>query len=252
MKCNRPKDKHATAPAQLGLDRFETNGKQPFSVRPAPPTSSETPRQQPVPAWRCLPRSFFNAPVDTVAPRLLGHWLIARDGETFCGGRIVEVEAYHQDDPASHSHPGPTERNRAMFGPPGHAYVYLSYGVHHCVNVVCREAGIGEAVLFRALAPEFGIATMQRRRGQNAIPQIANGPGKICQALAIDRRHDHVDLCRAESPLFIARAPDAETFAQRFGGVARSPRIGITKAADAPLRFFLPASPFLSRRPSTR
>lgn len=195
-----------------------------------------------------LRRSFFQPSASRVAPRLLGHWLIRRLPEGFCGGPIVEVEAYlGGDDPASHAYRGETARNRVMFGPPGFAYVYLIYGFHFCVNAVCHRAGCAEAILIRAIEAEFGVETMGRSRVVDKAIRLSNGPGKLCAALAIDRKLDGTDLCDAESPLFIARNPQIARFREQRGPVVIDKRIGITKAAHLPLRFFLGGSPFISR-----
>ena len=183
-----------------------------------------------------------------VAPRLLGHWLIRNSPAGPCGGPIVEVEAYHEDDPASHAFGGETARNRAMYGPPGHAYVYLIYGFHFCVNAVCRPAGRAEAVLIRAIEAEVGHNVMRQNREAATSFALTNGPGKLCAALAIDRKLDGVDLCDTSAPLFIARNPHLARFRRQRGPVATSARIGITKAASLPLRFYLGGSPFISRR----
>jgi DNA-3-methyladenine glycosylase len=195
-----------------------------------------------------LPRSFYEPSSAVVAPRLLGHWLIRNSPEGPCGGPIVEVEAYHEDDPASHAFGGETIRNRAMYGPPGHAYVYLIYGFHFCVNAVCRPAGRAEAVLIRAIEAEVGVDVMRRNREAATTFALTNGPGKLCAALAIDRKLDGVDLCDASSPLFIAKNPRLAQFRRQRGPVVVSARIGITKAAALPLRFYLGGSPFISRR----
>ena len=126
-----------------------------------------------------LRRSFFDRPVLEVAPELIGATLLVNG----VGGRIVEVEAYHHTDPAAHSYPGPTDRNAVMFGPPGVAYVYRSYGIHWCLNFVCEEEGSASAVLIRALEPVAGIAAMRRRRGSADEWALCSGPGKLCEAL---------------------------------------------------------------------
>ena len=202
---------------------------------------------------RPLPPSFYAPSAEMVAPRLLGHWLIRNLPSGPSGGPIVEVEAYLAEmDPASHAFGGETPRNRTMFGPPGHAYVYLVYGFHFCVNAVCRRAGCAEAVLIRALEAEAGLEAMQHNRPAATTFAVSNGPGKLCAALAIDRTLDGVDLCDAASPLFIARNPEVGRFRRRRGPVATSARIGITKAAGLPLRFYLSGSPYLSRRVRSR
>jgi DNA-3-methyladenine glycosylase len=194
-----------------------------------------------------LPRSFYEPSAEAVAPRLLGHWLIRNLPAGPCGGPIVETEAYLADDPASHGFGGPRARNRSMYGPPGHGYVYLIYGFHSCVNAVCRRPGCAEAVLIRAIEAKLGLETMRQNRPAATAIALTNGPGKLCAALAIDRKLDGVDLCDASSPLFIARSPELAQFRRRRGPVASSTRIGITKAAALPLRFYLGASPFISR-----
>jgi DNA-3-methyladenine glycosylase (3mg) len=176
-------------------------------------------------------RSFFDRPVLDVARDLIGATLLV-DG---VGGPLVEVEAYDETDPASHSFRGPTARNAAMFGPAGHAYVYKIYGIHWCLNFVCRP---GSAVLIRALEPTHGVDQMRHRRGGLPDRQLCSGPGKLCEALAIDRAYDHLPLDR---PPFTLLAAD------RDHPVATGPRIGITKGADTPWRFAVQGSPFLSR-----
>jgi DNA-3-methyladenine glycosylase len=182
-----------------------------------------------------LTREFFARSVHEVAPELIGAMLLV-DG---VGGRIVEVEAYDQDDPASHGFRGPTARTASMFGPPGHAYVYRSYGVHWCINLVCAEVGRAEAALVRALEPTQGLAAMRERRGLEATRALCSGPGKLCQALGISQAHDGLPL---DEPPFELLARDAEP------ELAIGPRIGITRAVDQPWRYGLAGSPFLSRR----
>jgi len=154
------------------------------------------------------------------------------------GGIVVEVEAYDQDDPASHGFGGRTQRNASMFGPPGHAYVYRSYGVHWCLNVVCAEPGRAEAALIRALEPTHGLAAMRARRGVEAERALCSGPGKLCEALGVTRDHDGLAL--DEPPFALLARPEAPR-------VATGPRIGITKAAERSWRYVLRDSPFLSR-----
>ena len=177
-----------------------------------------------------MKRSFFNRSVHEVAPDLVGAELYL-DG---VGGVIVEVEAYDRHDPASHAYRGPTKRNASMFGPPGHAYVYRSYGVHWCLNFVCRES----AVLIRALEPLAGLEVMEARRRLDTPRLLAAGPGRLCQALGITGEHDGLPL---DEPPFDLR-PRAHAV-----DVVTGPRIGITKAAERPWRYGLAGSRFLSR-----
>jgi DNA-3-methyladenine glycosylase len=202
-------------------------------------------------AFEPLARAFYEPPADVVAARLLGHLLLRRTPEGLCGGLIVETEAYLQDDPACHAFNGITPRNRTMFGPPGHAYVYFIYGNHHCVNAVCQPPGRGEAVLIRALMVVLGEPIMCKHRVARSRHELTNGPGKLCAALAIDLSLDGTDLCDPASPLFIAANPFHEACVQWLGPVATSQRIGITRAADWPLRFYLANSAFVSRRTVT-
>jgi DNA-3-methyladenine glycosylase len=172
--------------------------------------------------------------VHEVAPDLIGVTLLV-DG---VGGRIVEVEAYDQEDPASHGYRGRTARNEAMFGPPGHAYVYRSYGVHWCLNLVCGAEGVPEAALIRALEPTHGIEQQRRRRGATELRALCSGPGKLCQALGITREQDGLPLDRAPFRLEPRRdVPEIVT----------APRIGITRATELSWRYLEEASPFLSR-----
>ncbi|WP_334516626.1 DNA-3-methyladenine glycosylase [Bradyrhizobium sp. AZCC 1693] len=181
-----------------------------------------------------LKRSFFGRSVHEVAPDLLGATLLV-DG---VGGIIVEVEAYHHLDPAAHSFRGPTPRNRVMFGPPGFAYVYRSYGIHWCANFVCEAEGSASAVLIRALRPTHGIAAMRRRRGLQDERALCSGPGKLCEALGITIKHSELPLDTPPIALH-ARIGKADIIA----GV----RIGITKAVDLPWRYGLKGSRFLSK-----
>ncbi len=194
-----------------------------------------------------LPRSFYSPSAEVVAPRLLGHWLLRKTSEGWSGGQIVEAEAYLSDDPACHAAPGLTLRNRVMFGPPGHAYVYLIYGYHFCVNAVCRPRGHGEAVLIRALQPTLNPGFMMRCRPVAKTQHLTNGPAKLCQALDITRRLDGADLCDADSPIWIARNRQRDAFLQEQGPIVTTKRVGITRAAELPLRFYLDHSAFVSK-----
>ena len=178
--------------------------------------------------------SFFARSVHTVAPELIGATLLV-DG---VGGVIVEAEAYDHEDPAAHGFRGRTKRNACMFGPPGHAYVYRSYGIHWCLNFVCEEEGVASAVLIRALEPTHGPELMRARRGLNDERSLCSGPGKLCQALAVERGHDGLPLDR---PPFEVRPRAHEP------ELAVGPRIGITQAADQPWRYGLAGSRFVSR-----
>ena len=181
-----------------------------------------------------LRRSFFARSVHDVAPELIGASLVVNG----VGGRIVEVEAYHHTDPAAHSYGGRTERNAVMFGPPGHAYVYRSYGIHWCLNFVCEKEGSASAVLIRALVPTDGLLAMRRRRGLKDERMLCSGPGKIGQALAITRAQNGLAL---DKPPFELRAREGDL------EIVTGPRIGITKAADVPWRYGLKGSRFLSK-----
>jgi len=172
--------------------------------------------------------------VHDVAPDLIGCTLLV-DG---VGGPIVEVEAYDHEDPASHGFRGQTARNRSMFGPPGHAYVYRSYGVHWCLNFVCEEKGTAAAVLLRALEPTHGVEDMRARRGLDDIRLLCSGPGRLCQALGVTGDQDGIALDR---PPFELRGRDEEL------EIVNGTRIGITRAADLPWRYGLAGSPYLSK-----
>ena len=195
-----------------------------------------------------LPRTFYHPTAKAVAPALLGHWLIRMTSNGPCGGPIVETEAYLVGDPACHGAPGPTARNRVMFGPPGHAYVYLIYGYHFCVNAVCQPPGTAEAVLIRAIEPAAGEKFMKLERHVSKLKDLTNGPAKLCEALKIKRSEDGLDLCQHNSALFFAENPNIEEFRAKRGPLITSTRIGITKAAALPLRFYLDRSEFVSKR----
>ena len=176
----------------------------------------------------------FSAPSHEVAPQLIGVTVLVNG----VGGRIVETEAYDMTEPASHTFSGPSERNAAMFGPPGHAYVYLSHGIHWCLNFVCREAGHGAGVLIRAIEPLAGLDAMRVRRGGEDVRMLCSGPGKLCQAMAVTRTEHN------GKPL---GAPAARTAAGQGAALAVGPRIGISKAVELPWRFGEAGSRFLSR-----
>src|SRR5947199_6381291 len=182
-----------------------------------------------------LRKSFFNRSVHEVAPELIGATLLFRG----VGGIIVEVEAYHHTDPAAHSYAGQTPRNAVMFGPPGFAYVYRSYGIHWCINFVCERAGSASAVLIRALEPTAGLAAMHRRRHTADVRLLCSGPGRLTEALGITHAQNGLAL---DAPPFELRARTGDC------EVVAGPRIGITKAVELPWRYGLKGSRFLSRR----
>ncbi|WP_323017240.1 DNA-3-methyladenine glycosylase [Castellaniella sp.] len=186
---------------------------------------------------RRLDRAFYDRPALTVAPDLLGHLLVHASPDGLRMGRIVEVEAYlGPTDLAAHTSRGRTARTRAMFGPPGHAYVYLIYGMYHCINAVTGPEGSGTAVLLRALAPVAGLAA------------ATNGPGRLCKAMDITLDHYGIDLCG--DTLWIAQDESP-----RPANITASPRIGVDYAgewADKPLRFHIDGHPAVSRRPGKK
>jgi DNA-3-methyladenine glycosylase len=186
------------------------------------------------PPGKPLKRAFFARSVHEVAPDLIGATLLVGG----VGGIIVEVEAYHHTDPAAHSFRGQTPRNMVMFGPPGFAYVYRSYGIHWCVNFVCEKEGSASAVLIRALEPTHGIAAMRRRRGLHDERSLCSGPGKLTEALGITHAHNGLPL----------DAPPIALHARREKPeIAAGARIGITKAVELPWRYGLKGSRFLSK-----
>jgi DNA-3-methyladenine glycosylase len=191
---------------------------------------------------RPVPPTFFEGGTRTVARRLIGARLVHEHPDGTTVGRIVETEAYlSKGDPASHSHPGPTARNASMFLPPGHAYVYLIYGLHHCFNVVTAPEGVGEAVLVRALEPLEGLDLMRERRGGAPVARLCRGPGNLARALGIGPASDGADL-RAGALYLAPHEPG-----WRAGPIERGPRVGITKAAERPLRFRQRACPWCTR-----
>ncbi len=181
-----------------------------------------------------LEKDFFARSVHEVAPALVGATLLV-DG---VGGTIVEVEAYDHEDPAAHGFRGKTQRNASMFGPPGRAYVYRSYGIHWCLNFVCEEAGVASAALIRALEPLHGLDAMRDRRGLEDPRLLCSGPGRLCQALGVTGDHDGLALDERPFELH-AREHEPE--------IVAGPRIGITKAVEQPWRYGFSGSPFLSR-----
>jgi DNA-3-methyladenine glycosylase len=194
-----------------------------------------------------LPRSFYEPSAEQVAPALLGQWLVRRLPEGLVAGLVVETEAYIVGDDACHAARGMTARNRVMFGPPGHSYVYFIYGCHFCVNAVCMPAGTAEAVLIRAVEPCHGLELARKNRPTKSDLTLTNGPGRLCQALLIGRECNGVDLCDPASGLFVAANGRAGEFKVQRGPLLRTPRIGINRSVELRLRFFLSASPWISR-----
>ena len=197
------------------------------------PPSTKNAVNAPAPG-RPLKRAFFGRSVHEVAPDLIGATMLVNG----VGGIIVEVEAYHHTDPAAHSYNGPTPRNQVMFGPPGFAYVYRSYGIHWCVNFVCEKEGSASAVLIRALEPTRGLAAMRRRRGVEDERALCSGPGKLTEALGITHAHNGLALDVPPIALY-ARKGKVDVVA----GI----RIGLTKAVELPWRYGLRGSRFLSK-----
>lgn len=195
-----------------------------------------------------LPRDFYTPTADIVAPALLGHYLLRRTPEGICGGVIVETEAYITNDPACHAYVRETPRNRSMWGEAGSAYVYRIYGAYYCFNAVCCPSGIAEAVLVRAVEAQWGMEEMREHRPTERDRDLTNGPGKLCDAMQIDLTLDGFDICDTASPLFIASNSQREALLQSQGPMVTTTRIGITRAADWPLRFYLDGSAWVSRR----
>ena len=194
-----------------------------------------------------LPRAFYERDTVTVARDLVGQILIRRTQEGICAGRIVETEAYlGERDPAAHSYRGRTERVRVQFGPAGHAYVYLIYGMYWCLNFTSGPAGVPEVVLLRALEPISGLKLMSARRGTDRDTALCSGPGKLCRAMAVGREQYGADLCREQDGLWVEAGESLAT--------DTSPRIGVDYAGEAaawPLRFTARGSRFLSRPPGS-
>jgi len=197
-------------------------------------------------------RGFFNASAAAIAPELLGHYLLRRIDGKWCGGIIVETEAYIKNDPACHAYIGGktlhTPRVKVLWGRPGHAYVYVIYGMYYCFNVACCPEGMAEAVLVRAIAPTHELETMQRLRPVSKLRQLTNGPGKLCAAMSMDRGLDGEDLCDIKSEVIVAKNTEREMIVSELGSIAVGPRIGLKVAADWPLRFGLKNSEFLSKK----
>ncbi|HUV04592.1 MAG TPA: DNA-3-methyladenine glycosylase [Armatimonadota bacterium] len=187
-----------------------------------------------------LPRSFYLQDTVEVARQLLGKALVHHTDGGVVAGRIVETEAYLRDDPACHASRGITRRNAVMFGQPGHAYIYFTYGMYFCFNAVTAPEGIGEAVLVRAAEPLEGIEIMTRNRGTVKLTNLASGPGKLCRAFALDRRHNGLDLTDGD----LVIVDDG----WRPGKIVTASRVGIRHAADKPWRFYIAGNPHVSRK----
>jgi len=185
--------------------------------------------------------SFLSGTAPEVAPRLLGCLIEREIDGTRLVARIVETEAYDQSDVASHSYKGPTERTKVMFGAPGHLYVYFTYGMHYCCNVVVGPEGHGSAVLLRALEPIEGEGSMAARRHGRTGIELTNGPAKLCQALAIDKSFNGHDLRRQPLQLIAREAFPNETIVQ-------TTRIGIARGKDVPWRFYIRGNPYVSHQ----
>lgn len=188
-----------------------------------------------------LPHDFYSRDTALVARHLLGKVLVHHSPAGIAAGRIVETEAYKQGDPACHAYRGMTPRNRAMFGPAGHVYIYFTYGMHYCFNVVTADAGVGEAVLLRALEPLAGIELMRARRGRGSILELCSGPARLVQAMGIDPGLYGHDLTR--EPLVLIRGTDIPE-----KDVVVTTRVGITSGAELPLRFYVKGSRYVSKK----
>ncbi len=187
-----------------------------------------------------LNRKFYNCPTLKVAKELLGRYLVVEKGKTRVSGKIVETEAYiGPDDPASHAYRGMTPRNKVMFGDPGYAYVYLTYGMHHCLNFVTERKGFPAAVLIRALEPANGIEIMKRRRKTEDLRNLTTGPAKLCQALGIDRTLNGADLC--------ADIIYVEDHGNEPSKIVSTSRIGIKEGKEKKWRFHIENNKFVSK-----
>lgn len=200
-----------------------------------------------------LHHTFYDRKTTIVAQELLGCYLVHSTTQGTTAGRIVETEAYLCNDPACHAARGKTPRNEVMFGPSGKAYVYFTYGMYFCFNTVTQNPGIGEAVLIRALEPALGIPLMQKRRGLTELKQLCSGPAKLVIASGINKSHNGIDLTSSNSPLQIL---SSEEFFKKYRRshlmsqheIHTTTRIGITKATDLPLRFYIKGNEFISKK----
>jgi DNA-3-methyladenine glycosylase len=190
---------------------------------------------------KILPRKFYNRSTLKVAKELLGKYLVVPKNGEKLSGKIVETEAYiGLNDPASHAYRGMTERNKVMFGNPGYAYVYLTYGMYHCLNFVTERNGYPAAVLIRALEPEQGIETMQQRRKKEKFEDLTNGPGKLCLAMGIDRSLCGADLC--SEVIYV------EDRGESTGKIVSTNRIGVDEGKEKKWRFYIKESGLVSRK----
>lgn len=194
------------------------------------------------PAYTLAGETFFQAPTLDLSQALLGCILVHDSPEGLCSGIIVETEGYLQDDPACHAYRKMTPRNAPMFGPAGTCYIYLIYGVHHCFNIVCREKGVGEAVLIRALEPLDGVELMSLRRGTTQLRDLCSGPGKLVQALGIHPGQNGHSLTDSALGVLLPKTPIPQA------QIETSVRIGISKGADLPYRYFIKDNRFVSRK----
>ncbi|MDD4334500.1 MAG: DNA-3-methyladenine glycosylase [Desulfotomaculaceae bacterium] len=189
---------------------------------------------------KILPRSFYARDTITVARELLGNIIVNYTPAGIIAGRIVETEAYIQGDPACHASRGMTLRNKAMFGPPGHAYVYFIYGMYYCFNMVTVQEGVGEAVLLRALEPLAGLQMMRANRRREKIVDLCSGPAKLVQAMGITRHHNGADL--TVRPLVLLKGTEPKE------NIITTTRIGINEVEKLPLRFYLAGNMYVSRK----
>lgn len=186
-----------------------------------------------------LSKEFYLQDTVSAARGLLGKVLVHRVNGGVVAGTIVETEAYLRDDPACHASRGLTKRNAVMFGEPGRAYVYFTYGMYHCFNAVTSPPGVGEAVLVRAVEPLEGIEMMKKNRGTDDFFNLASGPGKLCQAFGLDRRHNGLDLASSDLIILDSTPSDFE--------IVTTTRIGIREAADRPWRYYIDKNPHVSK-----
>lgn len=190
-----------------------------------------------------LPKSFLNKSTIEVAKALLGKKIIHKNPSGLLSGKIVETEAYLEKDPASHSFNGQTNRNSAMFGNAGEAYVYFTYGMHHCFNIVTNKKGIGEAVLIRALEPIEGIELMKQFRKTDEIEALCSGPARLVQAMQITKEYNGINLIDKNSPIILSDGNNINE-----DNIIKTKRIGISTGIDLPHRFYIKDNPFISMK----